>query len=227
MKGDKELTTAEQSKMTGYIWFFVAAAVFWMIYDQGASTVQAFGSNDQKVAGSLLGFEFPTSWYKSLNPLFIMALAPVFAWLWLWLNRQGREPSTAVKFAMALVLIGVSFFFFLIPLGMAADGTLAGPMWLVGIYFIQTVGELCLSPVGLSVTTKMAPAKYAGQMMGVWFLAVTASDSITGLLSNPAVGGFDLSGTGMVAVEATLAVLAGLAIYMYRRKVRALTGDVN
>jgi POT family proton-dependent oligopeptide transporter len=226
VKGDKELTTAEQSKMTGYIWFFVAAAVFWMIYDQGASTVQAFGSNDQKVAGSLLGFEFPTSWYKSLNPLFIMALAPVFAWLWLWLNRQGREPSTAVKFAMALVLIGVSFFF-LIPLGMAADGTPAGPMWLVGIYFIQTVGELCLSPVGLSVTTKMAPAKYAGQMMGVWFLAVTAGDSITGLLSNPAVGGFDLSGTGMVAVEATLAVLAGLAIYMYRRKARALTGDVN
>ncbi|MBD9727117.1 oligopeptide:H+ symporter [Streptomyces caniscabiei] len=227
IKRDKELTTAEQSKMTGYIWFFVAAAVFWMIYDQGASTVQAFGSNDEKVAGSLLGFAFPTSWYQSLNPLFIMALAPVFAWLWLWLNRQGREPSTAVKFAMALVLIGVSFFFFLIPLGMAADGTLAGPMWLVGIYFIQTVGELCLSPVGLSVTTKMAPAKYASQMMGVWFLAVTAGDSITGLLSNPAVGGFDLSGTAMVAVEATLAVLAGFAIYMYRKKVRALTGDVN
>lgn len=125
---------------------------------------------------------------------------------------------------MALVLVGVSFYFFLIPLGMAASGTPTSPMWLVGIYFIQTVGELRLSPVGLSVTTKTAPAKYAGQMMGVWFLAVTACDSVTGLLTNPAVGGSDLGGTGMVAFEATL---AALAIHMYRKKVRALTGDVH
>jgi POT family proton-dependent oligopeptide transporter len=227
IKRDKELTTAEQSKMSGYIWFFVAAAVFWMIYDQGASTVQAFGSNDQKTAGSLLGFDFPTSWYQSLNPLFIMALAPVFAWLWVWLNRKGKEPGTIVKFAMGLVLVGVSFFFFLIPIAMAANGTAVSPMWLVGIYFIQTVGELCLSPVGLSVTTKMAPAKYASQMMGVWFLAVTAGDSITGLLSNPAIAGVDLSGTPAVFGEAALAVLAGFAVWMYRRKVKSLMGDVR
>ncbi|MEU5045136.1 peptide MFS transporter [Streptomyces griseorubiginosus] len=227
IKRDKELTNDEQSKMSGYIWFFVAAAVFWMIYDQGASTVQAFGSNDQKTADSLLGFDFPTSWYQSLNPLFIMALAPVFAWLWVWLNRKGKEPSTIVKFSMGLVLIGVSFFFFLIPIAMAANGTAVSPMWLVGIYFIQTVGELCLSPVGLSVTTKMAPAKYASQMMGVWFLAVTAGDSITSLLSNPAIAGVDLSGTAAVFGEAALAALAGFAVWMYRRKVKALMGDVR
>ncbi|WP_086794020.1 peptide MFS transporter [Streptomyces thermovulgaris] len=224
IKRDKELSDLEQSKMTGYIWFFVAAAVFWMIYDQGGSTVQAFG--ETKTSGSLLGFGFPSSWYQSLNPVFIMALAPVFAWLWLWLNRRGKEPSTVTKFAAALFFVGVSFFFFLLPLGMAADGTLVSPMWLVGIYLIQTVGELCLSPVGLSVTTKMAPAKYASQMMGVWFLAVTAGDSVTGLLSNPAVGGVDLSGSGAVAVEAALAALAGFAVFMYRRKVKALMGDV-
>jgi POT family proton-dependent oligopeptide transporter len=227
IKRDKELTNDEQSKMSGYIWFFVAAAVFWMIYDQGASTVQAFGSNDQKTADSLLGFDFPTSWYQSLNPLFIMALAPVFAWLWVWLNRKGKEPSTIVKFSMGLVLIGVSFFFFLIPIAMAANGTAVSPMWLVGIYFIQTVGELCLSPVGLSVTTKMAPAKYASQMMGVWFLAVTAGDSITSLLSNPAIAGVDLSGTAAVFGEAALAALAGFAVWMYRRKVKTLMGDVR
>ena len=98
--------------------------------------------------------------------------------------------------------------FFLIPLGMSVNGTAVSPMWLVGIYFIQTVGELCLSPVGLSVTTKMAPAKYASQMMGVWFLAVTAGDSITSLLSNPAIAGVDLGGKGAVFGEAALAALA-------------------
>ncbi|MFE7566651.1 peptide MFS transporter [Streptomyces sp. NPDC057539] len=222
IKRDKELSETEQTKMSGYIWFFVAAAVFWMIYDQGGSTVQAFGTT--KASGELFGLGFPSSWYQSLNPVFIMALAPVFAWCWLWLNRRGQEPSTVVKFAAGLFFVGVSFFFFLIPLVMAADGTLVSPLWLVGIYLIQTVGELCVSPVGLSVTTKMAPAKYASQMMGVWFLAVTAGDSVTGLLS---IGGVDLGKTGVVALEALLASLAGFAIFMYRRKVRALMGDIH
>lgn len=110
---------------------------------------------------------------------------------------------------------------------MSSNGQLVSPMWLVGIYLIQTVGELCISPVGLSVTTKMAPRKYASQMMGVWFLAVTAGDSITSLLSDPSVFGVDLNGTGAVAIEATLATLAALAVFMYRKKVKELMGDVR
>jgi proton-dependent oligopeptide transporter, POT family len=219
---DKELSATERTRMSGYIWFFLAAAAFWMIYDQGGSTVQAFGTT--KAADSVFGLSFPTSWYQSLNPVFIMALAPVMAWFWLWLNRRGQEPSTVAKFAAGLFFVGVSFFFFLIPLIMSGDGALVSPMWLVGLYLIQTVGELCLSPVGLSVTTKMAPAKYASQMMGVWFLAVTAGDSVTGLLS---IGGTDLSRTGVVGLEALLAVLAGYAVFMYRRKVRALMGGIH
>ncbi|RDG38662.1 peptide MFS transporter [Streptomyces corynorhini] len=222
IKRDKDLSAAEQTKMSGYIWFFVAAAVFWMIYDQGGSTIQAFGTT--KASTELFGIGFPTSWYQSLNPVFIMALAPVMAWLWLWLNRKGHEPTTVVKFAAGLVLVGVSFFFFLMPLLMASGGALVSPLWLVGIYLIQTVGELCISPVGLSVTTKMAPAKYASQMMGVWFLAVTAGDSVTSLLS---IAGVDLSRSGVVALEALLATLAGVAVYMYRKQVRALMGDIH
>ncbi|MCA1221557.1 peptide MFS transporter [Streptomyces sp. 8L] len=222
IKRDRDLSRDEQTKMSGYVWFFVAAAVFWMIYDQGGSTVQAFGTG--KASDSVLGLAFPTSWYQSLNSVFIMALAPVMAWLWLWLKRRGKEPSTVAKFAAGLVFIGVSFFFFLIPLFMAVNGTLVSPMWLVGIYLIQTVGELCLSPVGLSVTTKMAPEKYASQMMGVWFLAVTAGDSVTGLLS---IANVDLSGTGVVALEAALSTLAGVAVVMYRRRVRGLMGEIH
>ncbi|MER6625111.1 oligopeptide:H+ symporter [Streptomyces sp. NPDC000931] len=222
IKRDKDLDRAEQSKMSGYIWFFVAAAIFWMIYDQGGSTLSIFA--DSSAENSVLGWDFPVSWYQSVNPVLIMALAPVFAWVWLALNRRGKEPSTIVKFASGLVLVGVSFFLFLAPLSIAEGGHKAAALWLVAIYFTQTVGELLLSPVGLSVTTKMAPAKYASQMMGVWFLAVTAGDATTGLLS---IAGVDLNKTGIVAMEATLAVVAGIAVWMYRKKVKALMGDVR
>ncbi|MEU4063840.1 oligopeptide:H+ symporter [Streptomyces wedmorensis] len=222
IKRDKDLTTGEKSRVTGYIWFFVAAAIFWMIYDQGGSTLSLFA--DDKTADTIFGLGFPATWYQSLNPLFVMALAPVFAWLWLWLARKNQEPNTIVKFAMGLVLVGASFFVFIVPMNMAGDGTKVSPMWLVSIYMIQTIGELCLSPVGLSVTTKMAPQKYASQMMGVWFLAVTAGDCTTGLLS---IAGVDLNGTGIIALQAALAVAAGFAIFMYRKKVQGLMGSVH
>ncbi|MFQ6141839.1 oligopeptide:H+ symporter [Streptomyces seoulensis] len=222
IKRDKELDRADQSKMSAYIWFFVAAAVFWMIYDQGGSTVSLFAESSAK--NTVFGWGFPVSWYQSVNPVMIMALAPVFAWAWLALARRGKEPSTAVKFTMGLVLIGASFFLFLAPLAIADGGHKAAAMWLVAIYFVQTVGELTLSPVGLSVTTKMAPAKYASQMMGVWFLAVTAGDATTGLLS---IAGVNLNKTGIVTLEAALAVVAGVAVWMYRNKVKQLMGDVR
>ncbi|CAL9557554.1 MFS transporter [Streptomyces sp. ICN988] len=222
IKRDKSLDRAEQSKMSAYIWFFVAAAVFWMIYDQGGSTLSLFA--DSSTDTSVFGWDFPVSWFQSVNPVIIMALAPVFATLWLALNRRGKEPSTVVKFSFGLVLVGASFFLFLAPLGIAEGGHKAAALWLVAIYFVQTCGELMLSPVGLSVTTKMAPVKYASQMMGVWFLAVTAGDATTGLLS---IAGVDLNKTGIVAAEATLAVVAGVAIWMYRKRVKELMGDVR
>ncbi|MGW0081316.1 oligopeptide:H+ symporter [Streptomyces sp. NPDC003393] len=222
IKRDKELDRTEQSKMTAYIWFFVAAAVFWMIYDQGGSTVSLFA--EKSADNTVFGWGFPVSWYQSVNPVMIMAFAPVFAWLWVTLARRGKEPSTAVKFALGLLFIGASFFLFLAPLAIADGGHKAAALWLVAIYFVQTVGELTLSPVGLSVTTKMAPVKYASQMMGVWFLAVTAGDATTGLLS---IAGVDLNQTGIVTLEAALAAVAGVAVWMYRKKVKELMGDVH
>ncbi|MFI0780237.1 peptide MFS transporter [Streptomyces sp. NPDC021212] len=222
IKRDPELTAVEQTKVSGYIWFFAAAAVFWMIFDQGGSTMSAFA--ETKTADTIFGLEFPSSWFQSVNPLLIMALAPVFAWLWLWLARRDREPNTTLKFAFGLVMIGMSFFVFVLPMQAASDGTKVSPLWLVSIYLVQTIGELCVSPVGLSVTTKMAPAKYASQLMGVWFLAVTAGDCVTGLLS---IAGVDLSGPGVIALEATAAALAGVAVFMYRKKVVALMADVH
>ncbi|MEV6683238.1 oligopeptide:H+ symporter [Streptomyces erythrochromogenes] len=222
IKRDKQLDAGEQSRMTGYIWFFVAAAVFWMIYDQGASTMALFGS--QSTSGELFGLAFPSSWLQSANPVFIMLLGPLFAWMWMWLMRRRKEPTTAVKFAMGLWLIGVSFLVFVVPMAMAGHGATVSPMWLVSIYLIQTIGELCLSPVGLSVTTKMAPLKYASQMMGVWFLAVTAGDCVASLL---VLGGINLNTAPVVGAEAALALIAGLVVFLRRGHVRTLMGTVH
>lgn len=222
IKRDKDLSASEQTKVSGYIWFFVAAAAFWMIFDQAGSTLSVFA--EKNTADTVLGMSFPSTWFQSVNPLWVMALAPVFAWMWLALARRDKEPNTTVKFSMAMVLIGASYFFFIVPMQMSAGGDKVSPLWLISVYGIQTMGELCLSPVGLSVTTKLAPQKYASQMLGVWFLAVTAGDCAVSLLSS---AGVDLSGLGVLAAEATLACLAGLAVFMYRKRINELMGDVH
>ncbi|MFG3308187.1 peptide MFS transporter [Streptomyces wuyuanensis] len=214
IRRDPDLSPAEQQRMTAYVWLFVAAAVFWMIYDQGGSTLNIFAAKNTDT--DIAGIDFPSSWFQSLNPLFIMALGPVFAWLWQWLAARDKEPSTPVKFAVGLILVGLSFAVFLPALAAASGGSLASPMWLAVIYLVQTVGELCLSPVGLSVTTKLAPEKYGSQMMGVWFLAVTAGDCVTSLAS---LAGANLDGRPFVVAEVAVAVAVGVLILVYRKRI--------
>ncbi|MCX4781797.1 peptide MFS transporter [Streptomyces sp. NBC_01264] len=220
MKRDRNLTADEQAKLRGYIWLFVAAAVFWMIYDQAGSTLLAFAKTS--ASATIGGFAVPGSWYQALNPVFIIVLAPVFVWLWLHLARRRRQASNAGKFGMGLLLIGVSFLVFLVPMHLASGGARVSPWWLVIIFLVQTLGELSLSPVGLSATTQLAPRKYCSQMMGVWFLAVTAGDSVTGLLS---IAHVNLADTPAVAVEGAVAALAGLAVYLSRRGISRLMGS--
>ncbi|WP_425832931.1 peptide MFS transporter [Streptomyces fractus] len=222
MKRDRELDKTEQSRVTAYIWFFIVAAVFWGIYDQTGSTLTLFAQND--TTNTLFGFDFPSSWFQSLNPLYVMALAPVAAWLWLWLNKRGKEPSTLTKFANGVFLIGISFFVMMLAQTAASGDAKVTPLWLCSVYLIQTIGELTLSPVGLSLTTKLAPQKYGSQMMGVWFLAVTAGDSVIALLQ---LIGAPTDTEFWFASQGALAVLAGVAVFMFRRKVQPLMGGVH
>ncbi|MET8697835.1 oligopeptide:H+ symporter [Kitasatospora sp. NPDC004723] len=224
VKRDKELDATEQSRMSGYIWFFVAAAVFWMIYDQSGSTLNIFAQDH--TSSTLFGFDFPSSWFQSLNPLYIMALAPVFAWIWVALSRRSKNPSTTAKFSFGLLMIGVSFMVMMLAMAAASGGANVTPLWLAMVYLIQTVGELTLSPVGLSVTTKLAPTKYASQMMGVWFLAVTAGDCVAAIFQL-VLGDSVVGSTWYFAVQGGMAIVAGLALYAYRRKVVQLMGDVH
>ncbi|MEV5597259.1 oligopeptide:H+ symporter [Streptomyces sp. NPDC052496] len=222
IKRDKELTSSEQGKVSSYLWFFVSAAAFWMIFDQAGSTLSLFA--EKNTQNSIFGWAYPSTFLQSVNPLWVLILAPIFASAWLSLARRQKEPSTTVKFAMAMIAIGASYFFFVIPMLMSAGGDKVSPMWLITMYGMQTMGELCLSPVGLSVTTKLAPAKYASQMMGIWFLANTAGDSVISLLG---IAGADLSGIGVLVGEAAIATLAGVAIFMNRKRINEQMGDVR
>ena len=130
-------------------------------------------------------FEIPATWFQSVNSFFVILLAPVFAWMWVAKARRGGDFSSPAKFSMGLLLAGVGFLLMIFAANqvVSSDGNLlVSPWWLVGSYFFQTVGELCLSPVGLSSMTKLSPRKYVGQMMGVWFTASALGNLIGGLV---------------------------------------------
>ncbi|AXK33919.1 MFS transporter [Streptomyces armeniacus] len=222
IRRDKDVTPDEHKKMRGYVWFFIAAAIFWMIFDQSGSTMTVFAADS--TSSELFGMEFPESWFQSLNPLYVMAFAPVIAAIWVKL--ASRNPSTTVKFAMGLIGVGVSFGVMMLAMAAASGGERVTPLWLASVYLIQTLAELCLSPVGLSVSTKLAPTKYAGQVMGLWYLAVTAGDCVAAL-TQLVVGDEAVGSTTYFGSQGALALLAGLAFLVYRRKVIRLMGDVH
>jgi POT family proton-dependent oligopeptide transporter len=129
------------------------------------------------------GFVVPAAWFQALGPVFIIIFAPLFAWLWVWLARRNLDPSIPVKFALGLLFLALGFFVMAGAAQIVAGGNKALPTWLVTTYLVHTFGELCLSPVGLSSVTKLAPRKLVGQMMGVWFLATSFGNLLAGLLA--------------------------------------------
>jgi len=166
----------ERKRLIAVVVFFIAACLFWANYEQAGSTLNLFAEFNTRL--TLFHFNYPASWFQSLNPVFILLFAPVFAWLWVWLG--PKDPSSPVKFALGLILVGLGFAI-LVPV---AGGGRVSAMWLTVTYFLQTVGELLLSPVGLSAMTKLAPARVASFIMGIWFLADAVGNYIGGRLAS-------------------------------------------
>ena len=162
-------TAAEWKRMGAIVIFFLAAVLFWGGYEQAGSTLNLFA--DRYTRLDVWGFSFPSSWFQSVQPIFVIVLAPVFAWIW---TRLGpREPSVPAKFAVGLIFMSLAFLV-IVPAGAMAqsgEGVRVSPWWLIASYGISEIGELCLSPVGLSAVTRLAPVRIVGLMMGVWFLS--------------------------------------------------------
>lgn len=202
---------------------FIAAALFWSAFEQAGSTLNLFA--DRLTRNSIFGFDFPSSWFQSVNSLFIMSLAGVFAWLWVWLAQRKREPSSPAKFAYGLFFVGFGFLILALAAVVSGpEGARVSPMWLVAVYFFHTIGELCLSPVGLSTVTKLAPHRVVGQMMGVWFMATALGNFIGGQIASL----FEAFSLPLIftTIFATTAGTA-LILALLSKRIRALMGGVH
>ncbi|MBE1554709.1 peptide MFS transporter [Sporosarcina limicola] len=171
-------TKMEQSHIIAYIPLFIAAVMFWTIAEQGSTILAMYA--DTRTNLNFMGIKISPTWFQSFNPMFIILLAPVFAWLWMKLG--DRQPTTPQKFSLGLLFAGLSFIVILLPAYFGGTDSLVNPLWLVLSIFTVVLGELCLSPVGLSATTKLAPVAFSSQTMSLWFLSNAAAQALNAQL---------------------------------------------
>jgi POT family proton-dependent oligopeptide transporter len=179
------LTLIERKRAALMLVLFLACALFWSGFEQAGSSFNLFAERyTERVYGS---FTVPAGWFQSLNPVFIVIFAPFFSTLWVRLGARNLDPSAPLKFAVGLVLMALGFVILAAAARIVAAGQLAGAGWLTSVYLIHTFGELCLSPVGLSVFTKLAPPRFVSQSLGVWFMG----NSLGNLIAGRIAGEFD------------------------------------
>ncbi|MEP6704089.1 MAG: peptide MFS transporter [Acidobacteriota bacterium] len=221
------LDSDEKKRVLVIAVLFVAAAVFWAAFEQAPTSLQLFAKDftDRSLNGTLAEKNWiPATWFQSVNSLFIIIFAPIFAGLWTWLASRKIDISSPTKFALGLAFAGIGFLIMIFPANslVATNGAIkVSAWWLVFSYLLQTFGELLVSPVGLSSMTKLSPRRYVGQMMGIWFMATAVGNLIAGLVG----GSVDpekleqtpklFTGT-TIALFVTAAVLALLAIPISR-----------
>ena len=174
-----------------------------------------------------VGFEIPAGWFQAPSSLYILLFAPVFSALWIDLGQRNLDPSAPAKFALGLLLLGLGFVVMAGAAVIVASGKLAGPQWLLLAYLMHTFGELCLSPVGLSSVTKLAPPRFVGQMMGLWFLATSMGLLLAGLIA----GRFDATDVAAMPRQyleiAIVAVASGGVLLAIASRVQRFAGGVR
>jgi POT family proton-dependent oligopeptide transporter len=215
------LTRDDWKRVAAIFIFFLFTILFWAAYEQKGASLNLLARD--LVRTEVFGRRFPSSYLQSLTPLFVIMLAPLFSMLWVRLGK--RQPSSPVKFTLGLVFIGLAYLLLVPAVAMTAYGKIS-PLWLVGLYFLEVVGEMCLSPVGLSTVTKLAPVKLVGIMMGVWFLAASFGNKLAGYLS-----GFYVPESGTL-VKLYGGIAAGLLasavlLALLTPQIKKLMGRVN
>ena len=205
-----------RDKTIAMLVIFTFNILFWMFFEQAGSSFTFLAENI--VDRDLGGFIFPTGWFQSVNSIAIIAFAPVVAWVWVWLAKRNANPSIPRKFGLGLIFNGLAFLLLMFALSslLGADGKI--PFWtLVAVYFIQSVGELCLSPIGLSMVTKLAPVRLVGFGMGGWFLSTGIGNNLSGIFASSVSGE-----SGMSAASALSGytfgfwalIVAGLVLFL-------------
>jgi proton-dependent oligopeptide transporter, POT family len=216
------LTTADWKRIAAIFIFFLFTMLFWAAYEQKGASLNLFAK--ELVRTEILGIGFPSSYLQSCTPLFVILLAPVFSYL--WVSLKDRQPSSPVKFTLGLLFIGVAYLL-MIPASMLTAYGRISPLWLVGLYFLEVCGEMCLSPVGLSTVTKLAPVKLVGIMMGVWFLAASFGSKLAGFLSGFFVANNSWQLTKLYGGIAIGLLIATVILAMLTPTIKRLMGRVS
>jgi proton-dependent oligopeptide transporter, POT family len=219
------LTSEERNRVFVIIVLVAACALFWSGFEQAGSSLNLFA--DRFTIRDIGSFEIPTTWFQSLNPIFIIALAPLYSMMWVGLARRFLEPSVPAKFALGLIIMGLGFVLMIPAARFVAEGQQVLPTWLFFTYLLHTMGELALSPVGLSSITKLAPKRFVGQMMGVWFMCSGLGNVIAGLIAGELTGD-DLGAIpGVYTRIVAITVGSGLLLLLLSKPLRRLMGQVK
>lgn len=219
------LDRVEKKRVLAIIVLFIGCSMFWSGFEQAGSSLNIFADRyTQLEFGSVT---LLSTWFQSLNSMFIIIFAPIFAWLWLWLAKRNLNPSTPAKFGFGLLLLALGFLTMVGASTIVADGGKALPTWLLFTYLFHTLGELALSPVGLSATTKLAPQRFAGQMMGIWFLGTALGNLIAGQIA----GDFDPNDLKAFPAQYWQIVMTtggtGLILLLFTKPVKKLMGGTT
>lgn len=180
----RELRLREKRKIWALFVLMAFSIIFWCCYEQAGCSMALFAENETNRLITIFGknLTIPSQYFQSLNPLFIIVFAPIMSSVWAFLNSKKSEPNSVVKFNIALLLIGCSFFIMSAAAYFATIKNVS-PLWLVGAFFVATIAELCISPIGLSLVTKLAPAQFASLLMGCWFLSSFVGNLSAGIFA--------------------------------------------
>jgi POT family proton-dependent oligopeptide transporter len=215
-------TADENKKMAVIFWLFLLVAIFWSGFEQAGTSLNIFARD--LTDRSVLGFEIPAAFLQSVNSTFIIIFAPLFGMLWVWLDRRNANPSIPMKAGLGLLGLAAGFFVLAWGAANASATNLVSPAWLVVTYFFHTVGELCISPIGLSAITKLSPERRVGQMMGIWFVGAALGNLFAGLVAG------QLESMAPFALFRTVAMIiggVGLLAMLLAPQVKKLTGGVK
>ncbi|MFT8825951.1 MAG: peptide MFS transporter [Liquorilactobacillus mali] len=220
MLNSRKITKSERLHVWAYVPLFIASILFWSIEEQGAVVLAIFANEQTRL--EFLGYSFPSSWFQSMNPLFIMIYAPIFAIIWTALG--SKQPAAPSKFSYGLFFAGLSFLWMMLPGILFSTDTKVGPLWLIMSWALVIIGEMLISPIGLSATTKLAPKAFESQMMSLWFI----SDAVAQAFNSQLVRLYnEQNEVAYFGIVGAITILFGVVLLMFSSKIKKLMKDIE